>query len=84
MKLSSEAATLNEKEKTQVDVCPVKKETCRRAPQNVSGLPLEQGKVNPISINVPDSDFHDFDKDRKYGPDSDRGMFQAKANMGLI
>ncbi|KAK2360803.1 inositol hexakisphosphate and diphosphoinositol-pentakisphosphate kinase VIP2 [Trifolium repens] len=64
MKLSSEAATLNEKEKTQVDVCPVKKETCRRAPQNVSGLPLEQGKVNPISITVPDSDFHDFDKDR--------------------
>jgi hypothetical protein len=64
MKLSSEAATLNEKEKTQVDVCPVKKETCRRAPQNVSGLPLEQGKVNLISITVPDSDFHDFDKDR--------------------
>jgi hypothetical protein len=64
MKLSSEAATLNEKEKAQVDVCPVKKEMCRRAPQNVSSLPLEQGKVNPISITVPDSDFHDFDKDR--------------------
>nr|KYP73532.1 Chaperone protein dnaJ 49 [Cajanus cajan] len=31
---------------------------------NVSGLRLENGKAGPISITVPDSDFHDFDKDR--------------------
>ncbi|KAI5432669.1 uncharacterized protein LOC127117519 [Lathyrus oleraceus] len=64
MKLSSEAAALKEKEKVQLDVCQVKRQTCRKAPLNVSGIPFEHGKANPISITVPDSDFHDFDKDR--------------------
>lgn len=65
IKLSSEAATLKEKEKAQVDVCQVKRETCRKASLNVPGLQLEpHGKAGPISITVPDSDFHDFDKDR--------------------
>ncbi|XP_027331773.1 uncharacterized protein LOC113847102 [Abrus precatorius] len=67
MKLSSEAAaaaTLNEKEKSQAEIGQVKRETCRRAALNVSGLQLEHGKAGPISITVPDSDFHDFDKDR--------------------
>lgn len=67
MKLSSEAsptATLNEKERAQINVGQVKRETCRRAVLNVSGLQLEPGKASPISITVPDPDFHDFDKDR--------------------
>ncbi|KAK7299865.1 hypothetical protein RJT34_10693 [Clitoria ternatea] len=67
MKLSSEAAAaanLNEKEKLQAEVGKVKRETCRRAALNFSGLQLEHGKAAPVSITVPDSDFHDFDKDR--------------------
>ncbi|KAJ1410869.1 hypothetical protein SESBI_21678 [Sesbania bispinosa] len=67
MKLSSEAAaaaTLNEREKAQADVGHVKRETCRRAVLNVSGLQSENGKAGPVSITVPDPDFHDFDKDR--------------------
>ncbi|KAJ1415551.1 hypothetical protein SESBI_17981 [Sesbania bispinosa] len=40
------------------------KETCRRAVLNVSGLQSENGKAGPVSITVPDPDFHDFDKDR--------------------
>lgn len=64
MKLSSEAAALKKKEKVQLDVCQVKRQTCRKAPLNVFGIPFEHGKANPISITVPDSDFHDFDKDR--------------------
>ncbi|KAK7320280.1 hypothetical protein VNO77_29613 [Canavalia gladiata] len=67
MKLSSEAAaaaTLNEKDKSQAEIGHVKKETCRRTALNVSGLQLKQGKTGPTSITVPDSDFHDFDKDR--------------------
>ena len=69
MRLSSEAAAtaaaaLNEKEKSQAEVGQVKRETCRKAAPIVSGLQLENGKTGPISITVPDSDFHDFDKDR--------------------
>lgn len=58
------AAALNEKEKSQAEVGKVKRETCRKAAPNVSGLQLENGKTGPVSITVPDSDFHDFDKDR--------------------
>ncbi|KAL9316799.1 hypothetical protein ACSQ67_017800 [Phaseolus vulgaris] len=66
MKLSSEAAAaaLKEREKSQAQVGLVKRETCRKTSLNVSGLQLENGKAGPISITVPDSDFHDFDKDR--------------------
>ncbi|XP_057440932.1 uncharacterized protein LOC130732927 [Lotus japonicus] len=64
MKLSSEAATLKEREKAQAEVGQVKRETCRRAVLSVPGLELEHSKAGPISITVPDSDFHDFDKDR--------------------
>ncbi|XP_061361137.1 uncharacterized protein LOC133305043 [Gastrolobium bilobum] len=67
MKFSSAAAvvaTVNKREKSQAEVGQVKRETCRRAVLNVSGLQLEHGKTSPISITVPDPDFHDFDKDR--------------------
>ncbi|KAF7831903.1 Chaperone protein DnaJ [Senna tora] len=64
IKLASEAAAIEEKAKTQAEVGQVKRGECRRAGVNVSGHQLEHGKDVPISITVPDSDFHDFDKDR--------------------
>ncbi|KAK7277025.1 hypothetical protein RIF29_18174 [Crotalaria pallida] len=68
IKLSSKAApaaaAVNEKEKSQSEDGQVKRETCRRTVLNVPGRQLEHGKTAPVSITVPDPDFHDFDKDR--------------------
>ncbi|OIW02930.1 hypothetical protein TanjilG_29706 [Lupinus angustifolius] len=65
MKLSSsKAADVNEKEKPQAEDGQVKREKCRRTVLNVSGHQLEHGKTAPVSITVPDPDFHDFDRDR--------------------
>ncbi|KAE9596418.1 hypothetical protein Lal_00048814 [Lupinus albus] len=66
MKLSSNAAAAaaDEKEKSQAEDGQVRRETCRRTVVNVPGHQLEHGKTAPVSITVPDPDFHDFDKDR--------------------
>ncbi|KAI4308504.1 hypothetical protein L6164_031570 [Bauhinia variegata] len=65
MKLASEtaAAAAKEKEKVQADNGPVKREAYRRTGLDGSQQ-LEHRKTGPVSINVPDPDFHDFDKDR--------------------
>lgn len=65
MKLASEtAAAVNEKEKSQAGVGQVKRDTSRKKVLNVSDNQLERRKTGPVSITVPDPDFHDFDKDR--------------------
>ncbi|XP_061356920.1 uncharacterized protein LOC133301309 [Gastrolobium bilobum] len=69
MKLASEtsaaaAAAVNEREKSKAEVGQVKRDTCRKTVLNVSGHQLEHRKTGPVSITVPDPDFHDFDKDR--------------------
>ncbi|XP_054820080.1 uncharacterized protein LOC129319072 [Prosopis cineraria] len=65
MKLKSEtAAAVKEKEKAKAEVIQDKKDTYGRPSLNFSGHQLEHRKSGPVSITVPDSDFHDFDKDR--------------------
>ncbi|XP_004502154.1 uncharacterized protein [Cicer arietinum] len=65
IKLSSEtAAAVNERKKSQADVGQVKRDTYIKTVPNVSNNQLEHRKTGPVTITVPDSDFHDFDKDR--------------------
>ncbi|CAI8597914.1 unnamed protein product [Vicia faba] len=65
MKLASEAAAaVNERKKSQADVGQVKGGAYIKAAVNVSDNQLELRKTVPVTITVPDSDFHDFDKDR--------------------
>lgn len=65
MKLASEAAAAaNERKKSQADVDQVEGGAYIKAALNVSDNQLEHRKTVPVTISVPDSDFHDFDKDR--------------------
>lgn len=65
MKLASEtAAAVIERKKSQADAGQVKGETCTKTALNVSDYQLEHRKTVPVTITVPDPDFHDFDKDR--------------------
>ncbi|XP_054797882.1 uncharacterized protein LOC129302961 [Prosopis cineraria] len=64
MKLASEAAAVGEKAKSQAEVGQVNGEEYRRAGLSVSDHQLENSKTASVTITVPDSDFHDFDKDR--------------------
>jgi hypothetical protein len=65
MKLASEtAAAVNERKKSQADVGQVKGDTHIKTVLNVSDNQLEHRKTVPVTITVPDPDFHDFDKDR--------------------
>ncbi|MED6215962.1 hypothetical protein PIB30_003165 [Stylosanthes scabra] len=72
MKLASEIAAAaavsarekSQAEKSQAEDGQVKRETCRRTVLNASGHQVERKKIGPATITVPDSDFHDFDKDR--------------------
>ncbi|KAL1347508.1 hypothetical protein HN51_023577 [Arachis hypogaea] len=67
MKLASEiaaAAAVSAREKSQAEDGQVKRETCRKTVLNASGHQVERKKIGPAAITVPDSDFHDFDKDR--------------------
>ncbi|KAL5540230.1 hypothetical protein UlMin_044470 [Ulmus minor] len=42
----------------------VAKGTIKRGDSDVSGLPIQAKKLAPLTITVPDPDFHDFDRDR--------------------
>lgn len=65
MKLASEtAAAVIEGKKSQADVGQVKGDICTKTALNVSDNQLEHRKTVPVTITVPDPDFHDFDKDR--------------------
>lgn len=69
MKLASTAAAAataavkNAKPEPEIGQAVVAKETNKRAASDTSGRQL-QPKIGSLSITVPDSDFHDFDKDR--------------------
>ncbi|KAK7304852.1 hypothetical protein VNO77_42743 [Canavalia gladiata] len=63
IKLASVTAAANEREKPKAEV-GLKRDTYRKTVLNVSGNHLEHRKAGPVSITVPDPDFHDFDKDR--------------------
>ncbi|KAJ7960256.1 Chaperone protein DnaJ [Quillaja saponaria] len=66
MKLFSETtgASAKENAESRAEVGKLEGEAFKRADSNVSGHQLEPRKTGPVSIMVPDPDFHDFDKDR--------------------
>jgi len=67
MKLASVAAAAakqNAKALAEVDQSGASVEATKRADTGTSGLLLQPNKTRPVSLVVPDPDFHDFDKDR--------------------
>ncbi|KAK4279111.1 hypothetical protein QN277_016866 [Acacia crassicarpa] len=64
MKLASDTAAVREKAKTRAEVGQVNREVYSGAGLSVSDHQLELRKAASVTITVPDSDFHDFDKDR--------------------
>ena len=67
MKLVSEAAAAvkqNAKAQAGLDQSGGTEEATKIADLGASGHQLEANKTRPISLAVPDPDFHDFDKDR--------------------
>ncbi|XP_057431104.1 uncharacterized protein LOC130723972 [Lotus japonicus] len=65
MKLASKTvAAVNEREKSQAEAGQVKSGSHTNTVLDVSGNHFEHGKIGPVSMTVPDPDFHDFDKDR--------------------
>lgn len=65
IKLASTAdAVKNPKVQAEIGQMVVAKETNIKTDSDTSGHLLHPSKTRPLSITVPDSDFHDFDKDR--------------------
>lgn len=67
MKLASVAAAAakqNAKALAEVDQSGGIVEATKQADTGASGLQLQPNKTRPVSLVVPDPDFHDFDKDR--------------------
>ncbi|KAJ7964705.1 DnaJ domain containing protein [Quillaja saponaria] len=62
--LESTGASAKESATAQDEGGQLESEASKRADSNVSGQQLEPRKTVPVSITVPDPDFHDFDKDR--------------------
>ncbi|PON88490.1 DnaJ domain containing protein [Trema orientale] len=64
IKLVSAAEAAVKKSKVPSDQAVVANEASKRVESNGSDHQLHGSKTAPLSITVPDSDFHDFDKDR--------------------
>ncbi|EXC34879.1 Chaperone protein DnaJ [Morus notabilis] len=61
---AAEAAVKNAKAKSEIGCAMVVKEAKRGQDSDGFGRQLHGNKAAPLSITVPDPDFHDFDKDR--------------------